>query len=108
MSHLLLKIALGLLAALFAACVLVIALGWLVISLLKSLLTWRKPALVEAFGQFRQLRKQFGQSRQFKVYANWPQGPAGHDAENRTARDVVDVEVKEIAAPNRPDHKEIT
>lgn len=89
LHHFILKVALGLLAAFFAACMLVLALGLLVISLLRSLLTWRKPALVEAFGQFRR----------FRAEARWPQGPPGHGTRERAAGDVVDVEVREITPP---------
>ena len=91
LSHLALKVLLGMLAAVFAACVLVVALVLLVISLLKSLLTWRKPALLEAFMQFRRFRAQ----------AVWPRAPAGQSGQGKTAGDVVDVEVKEISQSDK-------
>lgn len=81
-----LKVLLSLLATLFAVCVLTVALGIIALSLLKSLLTWRKPALVEMFSQFRRFRSQ----------AVWPSTPAGGAYGKRKPGEVVDVEVREI------------
>jgi hypothetical protein len=81
-----LKVLLGLLAALFAVCVLALALGLVALSLLKSLLTWRKPPLVEMFSQFQRFRSQ----------AVWPSSQARGSSGGRGTGEVVDVEVREI------------
>jgi hypothetical protein len=81
-----LKVLLGLLAALFAVSVLAVALAMVLLSLVKSLLTWRKPPFVEMFGQFRRFRSQ----------ASWRGFQPGGQAKQRRPGEVVDVEVREI------------
>lgn len=82
-----LKGVLGLLAAVFALSLLAAALIVIALSLLKSLLTGRKPAPAMVFGRFRP----------FSPPAMWPGGPRT-DAAAASARtvDIVDVEVREV------------
>jgi prepilin signal peptidase PulO-like enzyme (type II secretory pathway) len=81
-----LKVLLGLLAALFAVFVLAVALGMVVLSLIKSLVTWRKPPLVEMFGQFRR----------FRSHGEWRGFETGATSRGSRSGEVVDVEVREI------------
>jgi hypothetical protein len=84
-----LKLVLGLFAALFAVSLLVAALIVVALSLLKSLLTGRKPAPAMVFGRFQRYSPQ----------GMWP-GGTGRDAGNASA-DVVDVEVREVRDDKR-------
>ena len=86
-----LKLVLGLFAAVFAVSLLVAALIVVALSLLKSLVTGRKPAPAMVFGRFQRYSPQ----------GMWP-GGAGRDATNAPrAADVVDVEVREIRDDKR-------
>ena len=87
-----LKLALGLFAAIFAlsllvATLVVLALGWL-----KALVTGRKPAPSLLFGRFQQ----------FTPRGAWPSGsgPRG-SAPSPTGGQVVDVEAREIREKKR-------
>lgn len=82
-----LKLALGLFAAIFAVSLLVAALIVLALSLLKSLITGRKPAPGAVFGRFQR----------FSPQGMWPGGPRPEGtASPARAGDVVDVEVREV------------
>ncbi len=90
-----LKLALGLFAAIFAlslllATLVVLALGWL-----KALVTGRKPAPSLLFGRFQQFQ-------QFTPRGAWPgaSGPRG-SAQSQTGGQVVDVEAREICKEKR-------
>jgi hypothetical protein len=90
-----LKLALGLFAAIFAlsllvATLVVLALGWL-----KALITGRKPAHSLLFGRFQQFQ-------QFTPRGVWPggSGPRG-SAPGPTGGQVVDVEAREIREEKR-------
>jgi len=82
-----LKLALGLFAAVFAVSLLLAALIVVAFSLLKSLVTGRKPAPAAVFGRFQR----------FSPQGMWP-GGAGRESAARpsSASDVVDVEVREV------------
>lgn len=81
-----LKLVLGLFAAVFALSLLVAALIVVALSLLKSLVTGRKPAPAMVFGRFQRYSPQ----------GMWP-GGAGREAGNAArVGDVVDVEVREV------------
>lgn len=80
-----LKLVLGLFAAVFAVSLLVAALIVVALSLLKSLVTGRKPAPAMVFGRFQRYSPQ----------GMWP-GGAG-----KTSADVVDVEVREVRDDKR-------
>jgi hypothetical protein len=87
-----LKLVLGLFAAVFAVSLLAAALIVVVLSLLKSLVTGRKPAPAVVFGRFQQ---------RYSPQGMWP-GGAGRDAANAPrAADVVDVEVREVRDDKR-------
>jgi hypothetical protein len=86
-----LKLVLGLFAAVFAISLLAAALIVVLLSLLKSLITGRKPAPAMVFGRFQR----------FSPQGMWPDG-AGHDATNSQRNaDVVDVEVREVRDDKR-------
>ena len=85
-----LKLVLGLFAAVFAVSLLVAALIVVALSLLKSLITGRKPAPAMVFGRFQRYSPQ----------GMWP-GGTGHDANAPRAGDVVDVEVREVRDDKR-------
>jgi len=86
-----LRLVLGLFAAVFAVSLLVAALIVVALSLLKSLVTGRKPAPAMVFGRFQRYSPQ----------GMWP-GGAGRDAGNAPrASDVVDVEVREVRDDRR-------
>ena len=84
-----LKLVLGLFAVVFAVSLLVAALIVVALSLLKSLVTGRKPAPAMVFGRFQRYSPQ----------GVWP-GGTGRDAGNASA-DVVDVEVREVRDDKR-------
>lgn len=86
-----LKLVLGLFAAVFAVSLLAAALIVVVLSLLKSLVTGRKPAPAVVFSRFQR----------FSPQGMWP-GGTGRDAANAPrAADVVDVEVREVRDDKR-------
>ena len=85
-----LKLVLGLFAAVFALSLLVAALIVMALSLLKSLLTGRKPAPAVVFGRFQRYSPQ----------GMWP-GAAGRDAGATPVGDVVDVEAREVRDDKR-------
>ena len=86
-----LKLVLGLFAAVFAVSLLVAALIVVALSLLKSLVTGRKPAPAVVFGRFQRYSPQ----------GMWP-GSTGRDATSASrAADVVDVEVREVRDDKR-------
>ena len=86
-----LRLVLGLFAAVFAVSLLVAALIVVALSLLKSLITGRKPAPAMVFGRFQRYSPQ----------GMWP-GGAGPNAGNATPDgDVVDVEAREVRDDRR-------
>ena len=85
-----LKLVLGLFAAVFALSLLAAALIVVVLSLLKSLVTGRKPAPAMVFGRFQRYSPQ----------GMWP-GAASRDAGAPPASDVVDVEAREVRDDKR-------
>ncbi|GBU15285.1 hypothetical protein AwPolaro_06630 [Polaromonas sp.] len=82
-----LKLVLGLLAAIFAFSLLAVALIFIVFSLLKSLITGRKASPAMVFGRFQQ----------FSPQGMWPgrQTKPGQESASQ-ANNIVDVEVREI------------
>jgi hypothetical protein len=86
-----LKLVLGVFAAVFAVSLLFAALIMVVLSVLKSLITGRKPAPAVVFGRFQRYSPQ----------GMWPGGPAQGNAANPRAGDVVDVEVREVRDDKR-------
>jgi hypothetical protein len=87
----LLKLVLGLFAAIFALSLLAATLVVLALSLLKGLVTGRKPAPVMLFESFRQFRSR----------SMWPGNRPPQSASARQTGDIVDVEVREIRAEKR-------
>ena len=86
-----LKLVLGLFAAVFAISLLAAALIVVLLSLLKSLVTGRKPAPAMVFGRFQR----------FSPQGMWP-GAAGRDGANAPhTADIVDVEVREVRDDKR-------
>ena len=80
----LIKLVLGLLAAVFAVSLLAVALLALVWTVLKAVLTGQKPTAPRMFGRFQQ----------FSTQTVWP---GASRADSQTSRhDVVDVEVREV------------
>jgi len=86
-----LKLVLGVFAAVFALSLLAAALIVVLLSVLKSLITGRKPAPAMVFGRFQRYSPQ----------GMWPGGPAQGTAANPRAGDVVDVEVREVRDDKR-------
>ena len=86
-----LKLVLGVFAAVFALSLLAAALIVVVLSVLKSLITGRKPAPAVVFGRFQRYSPQ----------GMWPGGPAQGNAANPRAGEVVDVEVREVRDDKR-------
>ena len=84
-----LKLTLGLFAAVFALSLLAAALVFVALSLLKSLLTGRKPAPAMVFGRFQQ----------FSPQAMWP--GRGAPVKPNTAGEVLDVQVREVRNDQR-------
>jgi hypothetical protein len=78
-----LKLVLGILGAIFALSLLAAALAVLALSLVKALITGRKPAPAMVFSRFQR----------FSPGGVWP-GAAGRAPEGKG--DVVDVEVREV------------
>ncbi|MFC5520344.1 hypothetical protein [Polaromonas jejuensis] len=87
--HFVLKLFLGLFAAIFAVSLLAAALIVVALSLLKALVTGRKPAPAAVFGRFRQ----------FSAQGMWPGGAGRENAAH--GGDVVDVEVREVREDRR-------
>jgi hypothetical protein len=83
------KLAFGVFALVFAVSLLAAALIVVVLSLLKSLVTGRKPAPAMVFGRLQK----------FSPQGMWPGAEARPDA--RPAADVVDVEVREVRDDRR-------
>ncbi|WP_431098062.1 hypothetical protein [Polaromonas aquatica] len=81
----------GIFAAVFAVSLLVAALIVVALSLLKSLVTGRKPAPAMVFGRFQRYSPQ----------GMWPGGPAQGDPASSRPGDVVDVEVREVRDDKR-------
>ena len=79
----LLKLVLGLLAAVFAVSLLLLALVVLAFSVLKALITGKKPAPAMVFGRFQK----------FSPQGMWPGQQAPADA---SKGEIVDVEVREV------------
>jgi hypothetical protein len=86
-----LKLVLGILAAVFALSLLAAALIVVVLSVLKSLITGRKPAPAMVFGRFQRYSPQ----------GMWPGSPAQGNAATPRQGDVVDVEVREVKSDTR-------
>ena len=85
------KLCLGLMAAVFAVSLLAAALVVVVLSVLKSLITGRKPAPATIFSRFQQFSPQGGM---------W-QGNARQSAAGATSAQVVDVEAREVRDDKR-------
>ena len=85
-----LRVTLGACAVVFALSLLVAALIVMALSLLKSLVTGRKPAPAVVFGRFQRYSPQ----------GMWP-GAASRDAGAPPASDVVDVEAREVRDDKR-------
>ena len=83
----LIKLVLAAFGLLFAASVVLASVVAVVVSLLKSLITWQKPAAFVLYSQFKQYRQQARGRR-------WPP-----DSRPLPTKDVVDVEVREVKAP---------
>lgn len=86
-----LKLVLGLFAAVFAVSLLVAALIVFALSLLKSLITGRKPAPAMVFGRFQRFSQQ----------GMWQGRPAPQTSPKADSGQVVDVEVREIPNDKR-------
>lgn len=86
-----LKLLLGIFAAVFAVSLLLAALVVVALSLLRSLITGRKPAPAMVFGRFQRYSPQ----------GMWPGGPAQSTPAGQRAADVVDVEVREVRDDKR-------
>lgn len=86
------KLCLGLMAAVFAVSILAAALVVLLLSVLKSLITGRKPAPAAVFSRFQQ----------FSPQGMWPSN-ARQSAAGATSAQVVDVEAREIRDDKRLD-----
>ena len=83
-----LKLVLGLLAAVFAVSLLLLALVVLAFSVLKALITGKKPAPAMVFGRFQK----------FSPQGMWP----GQQAPSDTSKgEIVDVEVREVRDDKR-------
>jgi len=86
-----LKLVLGLFAVVFAVSLLVAALIVVALSLLKSLITGRKPAPAMVFGRFQRYSPQ----------GMWPGGAGSDAASTSRTGDVVDVEAREVRDDKR-------
>jgi uncharacterized membrane protein YedE/YeeE len=86
-----LKLVLGLFAVVFAISLLVAALIVVALSLLKALITGRKPAPAMVFGQFQR----------FSPKGMWPGNPARETPASLGAGEIVDVEVREVREDKR-------
>ena len=81
-----LKLALSLFGLVFAASLLLAAMVAVLFSLLKSLITWQKPAPFVIYSQFKQFRQ--------SARNGWP-----NTSKPMPTNDVVDVEVREVKDP---------
>ncbi|CAN5262113.1 hypothetical protein BH10PSE16_BH10PSE16_27670 [soil metagenome] len=88
-----LKLVLGLSAAVIAVGLLLLALTVFALSLLKSLITGRKPAPIMAFARFQEFSQQ----------GMWPGSHARQGSAKAASGQVVDVEAREIP-DNRRQH----
>ena len=86
-----LKLVLGLFAALFAISLLFAALVAFAVSLLKALITGRKPASAVVFGRFQQFSRQ----------GMWPGNRAAQNTPKAASGQIVDVEAREIPEDRR-------
>ena len=86
-----LKLVFGLSAAVLAVGLLLVALIVFALSLLKSLITGRKPAPLVAFARFRAFQQQ----------GMWPGATASQRSRKEGSGQVVDVEVREIPDDRR-------
>lgn len=86
-----LKLVFGLSAAVLAVGLLLVALTVFALSLLKSLITGRKPAPLMAFARFRAFQQQ----------GMWPGATAPERSPRAASGQVVDVEVREIPDDGR-------
>jgi hypothetical protein len=86
-----LKVALSLFAAIFAVSLLLAALIVVVLSLLKSLFTGRKPAPAMVFSRFQR----------FSTQGMWPGRPDPKRPASPGSSEVVDVEVREVREDKR-------
>ena len=89
-----LKLVFGLSAAVLAVGLLLVALTVFALSLLKSLITGRKPAPLMAFARFRAFQQQ--------QQGVWPGAPGGRASPKAASGQVVDVEAREIPDHRRP------
>ena len=80
------KLVLAAFGLVFAVSLLFAALVVMALSLLKSLITWKKPAPFVAFSQFRQFKRD--------TRGGWPSA-----SKPMPQGDVVDVEVREVKEP---------
>ena len=87
-----LKLFIGLMAAVFAVSLLLAGLVYLVFASIRFLLTGRKPAVAVVFSQLRQYR-------QSAADGVWPAPGRRPQPERAATPDVVDVEVREIDEP---------
>lgn len=86
-----LRLMFGIFAAVFAVSLLAAALIVVALSLLKSLVTGRKPAPAMVFGRFQRYSPQ----------GMWPGGSAQSNPASPRPGDVVDVEVREVRDDKR-------
>ncbi len=86
-----LKLVLGLFAALFAISLLLLALMVFSLTLFKALITGRKPVPAMVFGRFQQ----------FSPQAMWPGSRTHEGSPKADTGQVVDVEVREIPEVKR-------
>lgn len=89
--RLVLKLVFGLSAAVLALGFLLVALTVFALSMIKALVTGRKPAPLMAFARFRQFQQQ----------GAWPGAPVRHASPKSASGQVVDVEVREIRDDRR-------
>ena len=85
------KLVLAAFGLVFAISLLLVALVAVVFSLLKSLITWQKPAPFVVYSQFKQFRQ--------GARGGWP-----FAEKPMTQSDVVDVEVREVKEPDNGKH----
>jgi hypothetical protein len=86
-----LKLFLASIALVFAVCLLGVGLVAVVLTLLKALVTWQKPA---PWVVFQRVQK-------YSARGQWPsQGFSSRDRQPAPNPDVVDVEVREISEPD--------
>ena len=88
------KVFLALLAMVFAACLLAAGVLKVLFTLIKSLVTWQKPAPWVAFPPVQK----------YSARGQWPSNSyPQRERQNVQTPDVVDVEVREVA-PSEPKH----